>query len=271
MDDTFAIVGSGHLAWHLSQLLEGPVVVVSRSGSPADWPVPIITHRELANYHLKAVFLAVPDNAIAGVSRRLSEILPPTLPVYHTSGATPLDRIDPYFTERGVLWPIRSLRLGEPVSDWRDLPLVVYASTTSTRTLITAVARALSDTVAYLDDEQRAQLHLAAVFSNNFVTALYDVAHRLCQQADVPFDLLLPIMRHTAAQQDGTPPRDRQTGAAARGDTATIDRHLALITVPAYRDIYRSLTDLILQYRLPEHNADLRRDADDDLQDEGIA
>ena len=215
--------------------------------------------------------LAVPDNAIAEVSEALSKVLPPTLPIFHTSGATPIDRINAYFRHRGVLWPIRSLLRGEPVTDWHDLPLVVYASDSPTRTYIEQLARGLSDTVAYLDDTQRAQLHLAAVFSNNFVTALYDVAHQLCQQHGIPFELLLPIIRNTAAQQDGSPPRDRQTGAAARRDTVTIERHLALLTNHTYRNLYRSLTDLILQYRLSQHHPDLGRNAHDNFEDEGVA
>ena len=237
----------------------------------SDWPVPVVAFDELRIHELTALFLAVPDNAIAEVSKALTELLPPTLPIFHTSGATPIDRIDAYFRHRGVLWPIRSLRRGEPVTDWHDLPLVIYASDAPTQAYIDKLARGLSDTVAYLDDTQRAQLHLAAVFSNNFVTALYDVAHQLCQQHGIPFELLLPIIRNTAAQQDGSPPRDRQTGAAARGDTATIERHLALLTDPTYRDLYRSLTHLILQYRLPQHHPHLGRDAHDDLEDEGVA
>ena len=205
------------------------------------------------------------------VSEELSKLLPPILPIFHTSGATPIDRIDPYFSHRGVLWPIRSLRRGEPVTDWRDLPLVVYASDSPTKTYLEQLAHSLSDTVAYLDDTQRAQLHLAAVFSNNFVTALYDVAHQLCRQHGIPFELLLPIIRNTAAQQDGSPPRDRQTGAAARGDTVTVERHLSLLTDPTYRALYQSLTDLILQYRLPQHHPHLGRDAHDDFEDERVA
>ena len=269
---TTAIIGTGHLAWHFSQVLPGRVLVASRAAKKsADWQVPIVTYDQLRSYELTAVFLAVPDNAIAEVSEELSKLLPPTLPIFHTSGATPIDRIDAYFRHRGVLWPIRSLRRGEPVTDWRDLPLVIYASDAPTQAYIDQLARSLSDTVAYLDDTQRAQLHLAAVFSNNFVTALYDVAHQLCRQHGIPFELLLPIIRNTAARQDSSPPRARQTGAAARGDTATIERHLALLTDPNYRELYQSLTHLILQYRLSQHHPDLGRDAHNDFEDEGVA
>ncbi|MBB4077481.1 putative short-subunit dehydrogenase-like oxidoreductase (DUF2520 family) [Lewinella aquimaris] len=261
-----AIVGSGNLAWHLAAVLDGPGVVVSRSNlSSTDWPLPVIDYDQLARLRPATVVLAVPDNRIGEVSDRLAEVLPATTTVYHTSGATPVDRISSYFRHRGVLWPIRSLRRGDPVTDWRDLPLVIYATDEITRDRLTSLAAALSDTVAYLDDAQRAQLHLAAVFSNNFVTALYEIAYQLCHQHHIPFDLLLPIIRKTAEQQDGSRPADRQTGAAARNDTITMQRHLDLLSDARYEKLYRDLSRLILQYRLPKDDLDLRRDPDDDF------
>ncbi|NJB85769.1 putative short-subunit dehydrogenase-like oxidoreductase (DUF2520 family) [Lewinella marina] len=261
-----AIVGNGNLAWHLSGVLGDRAVVASRSASAST-----VTYQALAGMSLDAVFLAVPDNRIAQTSEELSGLLPPTLPVFHTSGATPADRISNRFCHRGVLWPIRSLRRGEPVTHWRDLPLVIYATTEPAGQLLRRLAGDLSDSVTWLDDRQRAQLHLAAVFSNNFVTALYEIAFQLCRQHDIPFELLLPIIRHTAGSQDGQRPALRQTGAAARGDSATMDRHLSLLDQPEYQKLYRDISHLILQYRLSEHDPHLGRDANDDLEDEGVA
>ena len=267
-----AIVGSGNLAWHLAGVLPDRAVVISRDGTAdPSWPVKVLGYDDLPDLDLSAIFLAVPDNAIGPVSSRLATTLPTDLPVYHTSGATPVGRIDGHFRHRGVLWPIRSLREGEPVKDWKDLPLVVSGTTDLANQLVTGLAQELSDTVAVLDDRQRAQLHLAAVFSNNFVTALYEVAFQLCREYDVPFDLLLPIIRNTAQRQDGSQPALSQTGAAARGDTATMERHESLLTREQYRQLYRDMSRLILEYRLPQHDPDLRGDTDDGLQNEGIA
>lgn len=268
---TIAIIGNGNLAWHLSGVLGDRAVVASRSPVTAGEATQTVSYAALRNLPLEMVFLAVPDNRISETSQALAALLPPALPVFHTSGATPVDRITDHFLHRGVLWPIRSLRRGEPVSHWRDLPLVIHADSARARRLLEPLARELSDRVTWLDDRQRAQLHLAAVFSNNFVTALYEIAYQLCGEQDIPFSLLLPIIRDTAGRQDGERPALRQTGAAARGDTATMDRHLSLLQRPEYRDLYRDISRLILQYRLPEHDPDLRGDADDDLEDQGIA
>ncbi len=262
-----AIIGTGNLAWHLAAVLPGEVAVIARRILPETeaWPVPLIGFDALRAMQPGVVFLAVPDNQIEVISLRLAGLLPADTFVFHTSGATPVGRINDFFTHRGALWPIRSLRKGEVVTDWRDLPLVIYGSDPVSAAHLRELGHHLSDTVEWLDDEQRSQLHLAAVFSNNFVSALYEVAHQLCAEHGIPFELLLPIIRNTAGREDGTSPASRQTGAAARGDTATMDRHLSLLTSPDYRKLYRDLSDLILQNRLAQNDPHLRSDADDDL------
>jgi len=166
--------------------------------------------------------------------------------VVHTSGATSIDTIDPYFKQRGAFWPIRSLRQGEPVQDWQDLPLVYHANNAALTQVLGKLSGELSKSTYALDDEQRARLHLAAVFSNNFVTWLYQISHELCTEQNIPFATLLPIIKNTALKQDGTAPRLTQTGAAARGDTATISRHLELLDGhPEYTRLYQFMSNLI--------------------------
>ena len=271
MDNTIAIVGTGNLAFHLAAVLSAPVVTVSREAEKqVGWASPVVGYDELSSYHPNAVLLAVPDQVIAETSARLSQRLPPDIPVFHTSGATPVGAINEYFHHRGVLWPIRSLRKGEAVTDWKDLPLAIYATDTSSTKFIRQLAESLSDTVTWLDDRQRAQLHLAAVFSNNFVTALYEVSFQLCEDHGVPFELLLPIIRNTAASQTATAPAYRQTGAAVRNDQVTMDRHRSLIANPIYRDLYSRMSALIVEQRATEHNADFRGNTHHDLEDEGV-
>ena len=243
------IVGAGNLAWHLVAVLQNAGYSVSlASRNPervADWPVRVIALADIPT-EPALVFLAVPDDAIPAASAELSLQLPAHVPVVHTSGATAVTRINGYFRQRGALWPIRSLRAGEPVGDWRDLPLVYHGTTEPLTQVLSKVATAMSDLTYALDDEQRAQLHLAAVFSNNFVTWLYEISHQLCNEHDIPFEVLLPIIRNTALSQTPTPPRLRQTGAAARGDRATMERHLELLNGhPEYARLYRMLSGMI--------------------------
>lgn len=243
------VIGAGNLAWHLVQVLQQQDYLISlASRDPhrvADWPVRVIGLADIPVDPM-LVFLAVPDNAIETVSAELSLQLPPEVPIVHTSGATPITRINPYFRQRGALWPIRSMRQGETVVDWRDLPLVFHSDHGALAQVLGELCEQLSNQVHSLDDDQRGQLHLAAVFSNNFVTWLYEISHQLCSEKDIPFETLLPIIQNTALKQNGVSPRLSQTGAAARGDTATMERHLKLLhDKPEYQQVYRMMSQLI--------------------------
>lgn len=247
----YIVIGAGHLAWHLCAVLQTvgkDVALVSRDPARvAEWPVRVLALEEIVKSPAM-VILAVPDDAINRVSAELSLHIEPTTPVIHTSGATPVVMISSIFPNRGALWPIRSLRAGEPVTDWRNLPLVYHGTDAALTRVLGELARELSDLTYHLDDDQRSKLHLAAVFSNNFVTWLYEISHELCTESGIPFETLLPIIRNTAAKQDGTAPRLTQTGAAARGDEATMARHLQLLAEhPEYAALYRRMSGLIAE------------------------
>jgi predicted short-subunit dehydrogenase-like oxidoreductase (DUF2520 family) len=243
------VIGAGNLSWHLVQVLQQTgydVTLVSRAPQRvADWPVRVQALAEVS-HQPDLIMLAVPDGAIHQASTELANHFSSATPVIHTSGATPAVLINSHFANRGALWPIRSLRAGEPVSDWRDLPVVYHATNAALTQVLGELTATLSDQTYSLNDAQRAKLHLAAVFSNNFVTWLYEISHQLCTESGVPFEVLLPIIRNTALKQDATSPALRQTGAAARGDQATIDRHLHLLAShPEYASLYQTMTDAI--------------------------
>jgi predicted short-subunit dehydrogenase-like oxidoreductase (DUF2520 family) len=190
--------------------------------------------------------LAIPDDAIAAVAHRLSTVLPDTAFVVHTSGATPTAAVANSFTRAGVFYPLQSFNRSQPV-DWTQVPLLYHATGPVDLAACAELAAALSSLVSPADDAQRATLHLAAVFANNFTNYLYTIAHRLTTDAEIDFALLLPLIRHTAQRLDGdTTPRHWQTGPAVRHDRATLQRHLAaLASHPEYAKLYAELTRLI--------------------------
>lgn len=243
------VIGAGNLSWHLVQVLQAAeydLTLATRNPERvADWPVRVQTLSEISGQP-DLVILAVPDDAIHQASTELASYFPSETPVVHTSGATPTVMINSHFANRGALWPIRSLRVGEPVTDWRDLPLVYHATNQALAQVLSEVTAKLSDLTYPLDDAQRAKLHLSAVFSNNFVTWLYEISHQLCTESNIPFEILLPIIKNTALKQDGSSPALSQTGAAARGDQATMNRHLHLLAShPEYARLYQTMSTAI--------------------------
>lgn len=245
------IIGAGNLSWHLIHVLqkmEFSVTLVSRNPERvAEWPVRVQTLSDLS-INPYFIILAVPDDAIHQASTELANYFSSETPVIHTSGATPSAMINSHFANRGAFWPIRSLREGELVTDWRDVPLVYHGTNAALTQVLGEVAAKLSDLTYSLDDAQRAKLHLSAVFSNNFVTWLYEISHQLCTESGIPFEVLLPIIKNTALKQDGSAPRLSQTGAAARGDQATMNRHLHLLAShPEYTTLYQKMSRMIAE------------------------
>lgn len=263
MPQRVLIVGSGNLAWHLDPNLQRIGLEVDIwSRNPAiddhlDWRSSKAGFPKAGwnAIDYAAIFLAVPDDYISAVSQQLSQLFNEHTPIVHTSGATAITAINSYFKNRAALWPIRSLRKGEEVADWTDLPLVYYANNTLFEQQLSEWVNQLSELTYRLDDEQRAQLHLAAVFSNNLTTWLCQIAYELCQDRQIPFEALVPIIKNTFSKIDHSEPATRQTGAAIRGDQKTMNRHLSLLgNHPEYAKLYKDISDLIGAYRDKQTN-----------------
>jgi predicted short-subunit dehydrogenase-like oxidoreductase (DUF2520 family) len=97
-----------------------------------------------------------------------------------------------------------------------------------------------------MPEEKRKKLHLAAVFACNFVNHLYARSAEIIGQ-EIPFDLLLPLIRETAAKLEEMPPLEAQTGPAMRGDLKVMRQQLEQIVDPRTREIYRLLSESIAE------------------------
>jgi predicted short-subunit dehydrogenase-like oxidoreductase (DUF2520 family) len=108
------------------------------------------------------------------------------------------------------------------------------------------LAASISDRIYILDSRQRAILHVAAVFANNFTNYLLGVAIDLIRTGDLPSELLESLAKSTVTNAFTYGAMEAQTGPARRGDMKTINRHLKILKKnPEYYELYRVLTDLI--------------------------
>jgi predicted short-subunit dehydrogenase-like oxidoreductase (DUF2520 family) len=185
--------------------------------------------------------LAVSDNALPGIVHEWA--LPDRL-VAHTAGSVSIDVLKEAGGEYGVLYPLQSMR--REITVLPEMPLLVDGNNDSARRQLLAIGRGISAQVSVAGDEQRRQLHLAAVVVNNFTNHLYALADDYCRQHGLDFHYLLPLIRETAARLDGFSPREVQTGPAIRNDTATIEKHLALLKDDErLREVYLLMTKCI--------------------------
>jgi predicted short-subunit dehydrogenase-like oxidoreductase (DUF2520 family) len=107
------------------------------------------------------------------------------------------------------------------------------------------LAEKLSTQVHKLDWAGRRQLHLAAVFANNFSNHMAHLGQSLCRQAGLPEELLRPLLRETFSKLDALTAYESQTGPARRGDRETQQAHLNLLTDPLQRELYQKISESI--------------------------
>lgn len=190
-----------------------------------------------------AVFiLAVSDNSIIEVSDKL--LVPESALVVHTSGTTSVDVLKRH-KNTGVFYPLQTI--SQQVNlDWQTVPLLIEANSENGLTFLQKLAADISDSVFTINSQQRKSLHLAAVFSNNFVNHLFAISEQILQKEQIPFSILEGLIKQTVDKAFANSAKSSQTGPAVRNDTITIDAHLQMLAgSPNYQSVYESLTKSI--------------------------
>ncbi|MEY3367985.1 MAG: hypothetical protein RI973_1140 [Bacteroidota bacterium] len=250
------LFGAGKLGWHLGQRLKErgcPLVqVFSRDQDRAAelgslLNVAWTNKLEELRHESGLVILAVRDDAILTVAQQLHAGGFEDRLIVHTSGAMPLAALAEVHPRAGVLYPLQTFsRQRKP--DFEEIPFCIAAREPRDEIVLSAFASRLSQHVHLINDEQRLALHVAAVFANNFTNHMYHISWQLLEGERLPFELLLPLIRETAARLSDGSPASMQTGPASRGDSSTLQRHLDwLEQYPAHRELYQLLSQRIAE------------------------
>ncbi|AEV31207.1 hypothetical protein Oweho_0185 [Owenweeksia hongkongensis DSM 17368] len=187
------------------------------------------------------ILLCVNDEAIAEVS---SQIEPSNTIVAHVSGATPLSAIAKKHTNRGVFYPLMSLK-GHSEIDASTIPFCLEANNETTLDALKKVIDFMGAKWNLVNSEERTHLHLAAVLAHNFSNHLHYQAQEVMNNAGLDFRILLPLLENALQSLQHTSAKDMQTGPAIRHDESTINRHLDLLQDNTTIDIYKLLTKSI--------------------------
>ncbi len=242
------LLGSGNVAQHLytaflNQKLVEVVQCYNRKGIRLhhDQKQNTIT-KELQSLKKADVYiLAVSDDAIGLISEKLpfkNQL------VIHTSGSVPIDVIT-NSNRKGVFYPLQTFSKDKEV-DFTSVPFCLEAKEKKDLILLKDLASLLSDKVYEISSQQRNILHVAAVFVNNFTNYLFSTGHRICEEHNIPFEILHPLMLETVKKATEMHPDNAQTGPAVRNDTKTIERHLKILSNSSQKNLYQTLTQAIL-------------------------
>ncbi|MEP7264252.1 MAG: DUF2520 domain-containing protein [Bacteroidota bacterium] len=185
--------------------------------------------------------IATDDRSIADVVKQLQDY---NKTVVHTSGATAIDVLQK-FKSHGVLYPINSITAKLKAVEEGTFFCIEANSSTVNRKLRKVVTDIKCKSVI-INSKERLAVHVAAVFANNFVNALYQASYNLLQEQNLKFDIIKPLLLTTLNNALITEPRKHQTGPAVRKDTITLKKHLSFLkSHPELKTIYSQLSKLI--------------------------
>jgi predicted short-subunit dehydrogenase-like oxidoreductase (DUF2520 family) len=196
------------------------------------------------------VFLAVPDDAVAGAARDLAPRLRAGQVVAHGAGAlslTPLAPVCRRGAHRGSLHPIQALA-GGPLT-----PGTVAAldGEPEALQLLSRAAEALRLSPIRVPERGRVLYHAAATIASNLCMALADLATETWTASGAPperaADALVPLLRGAVENLAAKGLPGALTGPASRGDARVVAHQLGALRGDAaqvYRLLSRRLVEL---------------------------
>ncbi len=187
--------------------------------------------------------IAVSDSAISMVAGKISR---GNHIVVHTSGSVSMRRLQKRFQNSGVIYPVQTI-LRNALIDFRNTPFCIEASNKKVQVELSRLMRKITKKIYVLSSKQRAAVHLAAVFANNFSNYMLDLAYQTLKTVPVNSDILQPLIQSTIQNISKSHPDLLQTGPAKRGDVKTISMHMKLLrSNPEIRRMYWQISKNIL-------------------------
>jgi predicted short-subunit dehydrogenase-like oxidoreductase (DUF2520 family) len=248
-------IGSGNVGWHLaSHLAEADFTIQQIVSKTAD-------HARKLGQLVNATFTtniseilpdadlylyAVPDNQLPDIIAHN----PVKTGIHcHTAGSLSMNLFADKVENYGVFYPLQTFSKQKQI-DFQNIPILLEASNKPTLQALYKLASHLSSQILFTNFEQRQKLHLAAVFACNFSNNLFVIADKLLKDANLSFELLLPLIRETIEKANILTPEAAQTGPASRNDVNVIAHHLSMLkSEPALQALYRLFTENIQEHR----------------------
>ena len=181
------------------------------------------------------VLITTPDDAIRETSQRLSSLWNgrKRSTVLHTSGALSSEALTPLAEkgfQTGSIHPLISI--SEPVSGAAALRGAFFCieGTGKAKRLAEAIVRELGGHSFTIKPESKALYHAAAVMTAPHLTALVDLAVEMLSACGLSKSkaqqVFMPLLESTVNNLKTSNPQHALTGTFARGDIATVRRHL---------------------------------------------
>jgi predicted short-subunit dehydrogenase-like oxidoreductase (DUF2520 family) len=265
---SIAIIGAGRLGQALALALSRrgyPIVaLVARHRRKAEQAAAAIgkrgsTIRALTSGQLAQmpaadiIVIATPDDAIQATAQHLSRILTneTRATVLHTSGALSseiLTSLTEKHFETGSIHPLVSISNPAAGADALRGAFYCLEGTRKAKAVAASLVRALGGSSFNVSSKNKALYHAAAVMASPHLVSLFDLATGMLEACGLSKrksrEILAPLLASTVNNLKTAEASRALTGTFARGDIATVRRHLKALAgeelAPA-REVYKLL------------------------------
>lgn len=249
------IVGAGNVATHLSKAIKNAgfqiLQIVSRTENSARalgtlLGVPFTSSEGELNKEADLYIYSVKDDAITEALRTFT---PPTdALIVHTAGSVSMEILKDFSSNIGIFYPLQTFSKAKDV-DFSQIPLYIEANSKDKENELLLFASTFSTRAKLVNSENRAKVHLAAVFACNFTNNLYSIASEILEKAGLTFEDMIPLITETTEKIKSIPPRKAQTGPAIRRDSKVIEKQLNALE-GREKEIYKLITESIQDEKL---------------------
>lgn len=246
------LIGAGNVGTHLALALDKAGFKIRQVAGRREGAVESLAAQLKTDYTLSfdkiikgcdLYLMALPDGVMDMVLPRLGlsdELL------VHTSGSLPIDVLNPYSENTGVIYPLQTFTRSRAVNLGK-VPILIEANRIDNENELLALANDLSERVAVVDSVKRQSIHIAAVFASNFSNHMLNMSRLLMEANELDFSLLAPLISETTAKALELGPQDAQTGPALRKDMQIIEKHIAMLKDnPQAQELYRLISKNII-------------------------
>lgn len=238
-----SVLGSGNLGTHMVNLLNDASQVklvqwYSRS-KIHDQEIEVTNDIKMLK-NAEIYILCINDDSISDLSNQL--IFNNKL-VVHTSGSTTYESINRK-NRRGVFYPLQSFSKTRKLN-YSKIPICIEAENDLDLNILIDLCNKIGCGFHKINFEQRKNLHLAAIITNNFTNYLFSLSKEILSDQNLNFDILKPLINETVDKIHKLDPSESQTGPARRNDQNIIDMHIKMLKDPEHQNLYKLISQMI--------------------------
>ncbi len=241
------LLGAGNVGHHLSKAFNKSTEInlvqwYSRDNSKVSYnDIDTEIINDLSKIKSADIYvISISDSYVGEISKKLnvSEKL-----VVHTSGSLDLSIIDKK-NRRGVFYPLQTLSKNKEI-ELAKVPICIESENNKDLVLLETISKYIGCKTYKIDYNQRKILHLAAIFSNNFVNHMFTIAKEILDDKNLDFNILKPLINETVDKIHKLDPENAQTGPAIRNNNEIILNHIKTLKKDDHKKLYELMTKLI--------------------------